>query len=164
MKIGLELNAAELKQTLLNGVLLGLAEACLGLGEQGGQAPAPAQIAVPTLIPAPATAQPAAVQPTPTPAAPPVAPIPAPAMAQPIAPIPTPVMQPVAPPVAAVPTTAPTYTVSDLAMAGTQLVDAGRRQDVLDLLQAFGCSALTELPAEQYGAYAQRLRDMGAKL
>lgn len=156
MKIGLELNAAELKQTLLNGVLLGLAEACLGLGEQGGQAPAPAQIAVPTLIPAPAMAQPAAAQPIPTPAVQPVAPIPpvqaAPATAPVVAPAPAPVAAP------------PTYTLDQIAVAGAALMDANKMDQLLALLAKYGVNAITQLPPEQYGAFATELRALGAQI
>jgi len=64
----------------------------------------------------------------------------------------------------AVPTTAPTYTVEQLAVAATQLVDAGRRTELVTLLSAFGVQALTALPKEQYGNFATQLRAMGAKI
>lgn len=63
-----------------------------------------------------------------------------------------------------VPTTAQTYTMDQLAVAATQLVDAGRRQELVSLLAAFGVQALTALPKEQYGAFATQLRAMGAKI
>ena len=76
-----------------------------------------------------------------------------------------PVAQPVPQPVAgAVPTATPTYTMEQLAVAGTQLVDAGRRDDLVKLLAAFGVQSLTELPEEQYGAFATKLRELEAKI
>lgn len=73
--------------------------------------------------------------------------------------------QPSAPaPAPAVPTTAQTYTKDQLAVAATQLVDAGRREELVQLLSQFGVSALTQLPKEQYGAFATALRQMGAKI
>lgn len=64
----------------------------------------------------------------------------------------------------AVPTEAPTYTIEQLAVAATQLVDAGRREELVQLLAAFGVQALTGLPKEQFGAFATQLRAMGAKI
>lgn len=72
---------------------------------------------------------------------------------------------PIGAPVAGpVPTTAQTYTMDQLAVAATQLVDAGRRQELVGLLTTFGVQALTALPKEQYGAFATQLRAMGAKI
>lgn len=68
----------------------------------------------------------------------------------------------IAPP--AVPTTAATYSLDQLAQAGTQLVDAGRRDELVGLLASFGVQALTQLPKEQYGNFATQLRAMGAKI
>jgi hypothetical protein len=63
-----------------------------------------------------------------------------------------------------VPTSTPTYTMDKLAVAATQLMDAGKRNELLQLLSAFGVQALTQLPQEQYGAFATKLREMGANL
>lgn len=65
---------------------------------------------------------------------------------------------------AAVPTTPQTYTLEQLAVAATPLADAGKRQDLVNLLAQFGVTALTHLPKEHYGAFATQLRAMGAKL
>ncbi|MBE6906144.1 MAG: hypothetical protein E7476_07745 [Ruminococcaceae bacterium] len=59
---------------------------------------------------------------------------------------------------------APTYAMEDLARAASQLMDAGRQQDLLGLLAQFGVQALTQLPKERYGEFATALRQMGAKL
>jgi uncharacterized membrane protein len=67
-------------------------------------------------------------------------------------------------PVAPVPTVAPTYTIDQLAVAATQLMDAGRKNELISLLSAFGVPALTELPKEHYGAFVTQLRSMGAKI
>lgn len=64
----------------------------------------------------------------------------------------------------AVPTSAPSYTMDQLAVAATQLVDAGKQNDLLTLLNTFGADSLMSLPKEQYGAFATKLREMGANL
>lgn len=74
-----------------------------------------------------------------------------------------PVQQPAAP-MTAVPTEAPSYTMEQLAVAATQIADAGRRQDLINLLNGFGVQALTMLPKEHYGAFATQLRAMGARI
>jgi len=65
---------------------------------------------------------------------------------------------------ATVPTTVQTYTMEQLAVAATQIVDAGRRTELVGLLSSFGVQALTALPKEQYGAFATQLRALGAKI
>lgn len=106
--------------------------------------------------------------PAPTSATMPAVPTPAPAVpVQPSAPIQpvTSVVPPAHTPApAAVPTTPQTYTMEQLAVAATQLMDAGKRQELVNLLGQFGVQALTALPKEQYGAFATALRQMGAKI
>ena len=112
----------------------------------------------------PAPVQPM-VQPT-APAIAPVAPVSEP-VTNPVNPTPAPVqpmVQPTAPVAQAVPTAAPSYTMEQLAVAATQLVDAGQRDSLVALLQQFGAQSLTALPKEQYGNFANALRQMGAKL
>ena len=65
---------------------------------------------------------------------------------------------------ATVPTTVQTYTMEQLAVAATQIVDAGRRTELVGLLSSFGVQALTALPKDQYGAFATQLRALGAKI
>lgn len=99
-------------------------------------------------------------------------PAPAPAVAPSQAPAPQtfapapqmPAAAPEAAPLAAVPTAAQTYTAEQLAVAATQLMDAGRRAELVSLLASFGVQALTQLPKEHYGAFATQLRAMGARL
>lgn len=99
-------------------------------------APAPVQTA-PTPAPAPA----------PTPAAPPVTPMPT-----------------AAAPTSAVPVTAPTYTLDQIAKAGANLVDAGKMEQLLALLTKYGVQAVTQLTPDQYGAFATELRALGAQI
>lgn len=75
-----------------------------------------------------------------------------------------PTAMPVNPTPAAPVAAAPTYAMEDLARAASQLMDAGRQQDLLGLLAQFGVQALTQLPKERYGEFATALRQMGAKL
>lgn len=63
-----------------------------------------------------------------------------------------------------VPTSAPTYDQNQLAVAATQLVDAGRLGEVQALIATFGVPSLLELPKEKYGAFATKLRELGAKI
>lgn len=72
---------------------------------------------------------------------------------------------PVAPAPAVVPVAAaPSYDMNQLAVAATQLMDAGRQPELINLLASFGVQALTQLPKEQYGNFATQLRAMGAKI
>jgi len=67
-------------------------------------------------------------------------------------------------PLATVPTVASTFSMEQLAVAATQLVDAGRRTELVSLLATFGVASLTELPKDYYGAFATQLRGMGARI
>lgn len=107
-------------------------------------APAPVQTA-PT--PAPVAAPASAPAPVPTPAAPPVTPMPT-----------------AAAPAPAVPVTAPTYTLDQIAKAGANLVDAGKMEQLLALLTKYGVQAVTQLTPNQYGAFATELRALGAQI
>lgn len=122
----------------------------------------------------------------------PTAPAPAPAPAAPVSPAPVTPTQPPAPtatpPVAApspapaptagqtsaapgntpAPTVpvagAPTYTLDQISRAGASLVDAGKMQQLLELLGRYGVQAVTQLQPEQYGAFATELRALGAQI
>ena len=63
-----------------------------------------------------------------------------------------------------VPTTSVTYTPDDLARAAFALMDSGRQQELIGLLQQFGVNAIPELKPEQFGAFATALRGMGAQI
>lgn len=98
-------------------------------------------------------------QDTPAPVAPVATPTPAPAPAAPA--------QTVAPtnPAPTVPvTTAPTYTLDQIAKAGASLVDAGKMEQLLALLAKYGVQAVTQLQPDQYGVFATELRTLGAQL
>ncbi len=58
----------------------------------------------------------------------------------------------------------PTYTLEQLQAAGGELMTAGRLNELRALLNSFHVEALTDLPKEQYGAFATKLRELGAKI
>ena len=72
-----------------------------------------------------------------------------------------PVQQPVQ---TVVPVAEKTYTLEDLQRASSTLVQAGKIQLLQGLLQEFNSLALTTLPVDQYGAFALRLRELGAAI
>lgn len=63
-----------------------------------------------------------------------------------------------------VPVAEKAYTLEDLQRASSTLVQAGKIQLLQGLLQEFNSLALTTLPVEQYGAFALRLRELGAAI
>lgn len=105
----------------------------------------------------------------------PVNPTPAPAQRVPTTtiaaptpvPTPTPVQMPVAQtaPAPAVPVaSAPTYTLDQIATAGAALVNAGKMEQLLALLSKYGIQTITQLKAEQFGAFVTELRGLGAQI
>lgn len=79
------------------------------------------------------------------------------------APVPTAPQQPA--PAAAVPLAQPPqYTVDQIMAAGAQLMDAGKVNDLINLLHSFGVQAVMDLKPDQLGAFATALREMGAKI
>lgn len=72
-----------------------------------------------------------------------------------------PVQQPVQ---TAVPVAEKAYTLEDLQRASSSLVQAGKIQILKGLLEEFNSPALTSIPLEQYGAFALRLRELGAAI
>ena len=109
--------------------------------------------------PAPAQLPPAAPV---KPAQPTAAPAQAQAPTQPAAPVQPPVAPP-APPVVPV-AAAPTYTRDQIMTAGAALIDAGKINELMGLLNAFGVQAVTQLKQEQLGAFATELRKLGAQI
>lgn len=80
-----------------------------------------------------------------------------------------PVTQPPAQPAPApqpLPTTpvAQEYTQDQISVAMAGLVSQGKQPEIMELIQGFGVSSLVELPKEQYGALAVKLREMGAQI
>lgn len=75
--------------------------------------------------------------------------------AQPAAAAPVQVSQaPVSAPVA--------YTLEQIQAACTPLMDSGKQAELLSLMAQFGIRSLPELPADQRGAFAAAIRNMGA--
>ncbi len=124
--------------------------------------PAPAAPVAAPVSPAPVNPTPG---PAPTTAAPVVAPSPSPT---PVTNAPTAGPTSAAPgntPAPAVPVAgAPTYTLDQISRAGASLVDAGKMQQLLELLGRYGVQAVTQLKPEQYGAFATELRALGAQI
>lgn len=59
---------------------------------------------------------------------------------------------------------APAYTLDQISRAGAALVDAGKMEQLLALLERHGVQAVTQLQPEQYGAFATELRALGAQI
>ena len=80
--------------------------------------------------------------------------VPTPPVVQPSVPVnPTPI-----------PTSAPQYTFDMISTAGSALIDAGKMSQLQQLLGKFGVQSLAELRPESYGAVANELRALGAKI
>lgn len=103
---------------------------------------------------APTTPAPTTSAPAPGPIAPPV-PTAGPSAATVPGNAPAPVV-----PVAA----APSYSLEQIATAGAALVDAGKRDQLLELLGRFGVQAVTQLQPAQFGVFAAELRALGAQI
>lgn len=63
-----------------------------------------------------------------------------------------------------VPTTDVSYTYDQLAVAAAQLMDAGRRDELITIITQFGVKSLTELPKDKYGLFANALRSAGVNI
>jgi hypothetical protein len=81
-----------------------------------------------------------------------------------VQPVPTTQIAQAAPTVSPVPTATatPTYTMEQLAVAATGLIDAGKMQDVQNTLAALGVQTLMDLPQEKYGEFASAIKAIGA--
>lgn len=100
---------------------------------------------------------------TEAPAAPAPAPVQAPAAtAAPVA-APAAPAAPVAPPAVPV-TAAPAFTREQIMTAGAALIDAGKMNELMTLLNTFGVQAVTQLKQEQLGTFATELRKLGAQI
>lgn len=58
----------------------------------------------------------------------------------------------------------PVYTIDLLSRAGTALLDKGKMGDLLNLLSKYNASSLMDLKPEQYAAFAQDMKAIGADL
>lgn len=56
------------------------------------------------------------------------------------------------------------YSLEQLQVAAAGLTGSGKMPQVMGILQNFGIQAMTELPQEQYGAFAAALRGAGAQI
>lgn len=83
---------------------------------------------------------------------------------QDVQPVPTTQTTQTAPTVSPVPTATanPTYSMEQLAVAATGLIDAGKMQDVQNTLAALGAQTLMDLPQEKYGEFASAIKAIGA--
>lgn len=96
--------------------------------------------------------------------APAVPPVQTAAQPAPAAPVQQPPVTP--PPAQPLPTiaVAQEYTQDQISVAMAGLVSHGKQPEIMALIQGFGVNSLVELPKEQYGALAVKLREMGAQI
>lgn len=104
--------------------------------------------------------------------APPVAPVAQPATVAPVVPTsvsvpttPEPPQAPPTPPTPAVPV-APVkeYTLEEIQVAMQPLMDAGRTNEIVGLMQKYKVASLPELPKDQFPNLVVDLRNMGARI
>ena len=101
--------------------------------------------------------------------APPVAPVAQPTPVAPVVPtsvsVPTTPEPTQAPPTPAVPV-APVkeYTLEEIQVASQPLVDAGRTNEIVGLMQKYKVASLLELPKDQFPSLVVDLRNMGARI
>lgn len=99
----------------------------------------------------------------------PVAPVAQPAPVAPVVPTsvsaPTTPEPPQAPPTPAVPV-APVkeYTLEEIQVALIPIMDAGRTNEIVGLMQKYGVSDLTKVPKDSYPQLIQDIRNMGARI
>ena len=68
-------------------------------------------------------------------------------------------------PIAGVPlASAPQFSIEQIMTAGAALMDAGKVDDLLNLLHSFGVQAVMDLKPEQLGAFATEMRNLGAAI
>lgn len=117
------------------------------------------KIGTPVITPIVTKAEP--VQDAPQPA--PVAPVPEPQPVPTATPMPTPTPAPQ--PVQAAPEPQQkAITIDMLAAAGAPLVDQGKMQQLMALLNKYGVQAITQLTPDKYDAFAADLRAIGAQI
>lgn len=149
----------------LSAAILKLAEVWAQLGEPAfasAVVAAAAKVAEASMPQVPATpTAPAPITPAPTTPAPVPGPIvpPVPTAGPSAATAPGNALAPVVPVAAA-----PSYSMEQIATAGAALVDAGKRDQLLELLGRFGVQAVTQLQPAQFGVFAAELRALGAQI
>ena len=106
----------------------------------------------------------------PTKEEPPTAPVvPATVQAPPVAPVaqptPEPQQAPPTPPTTAVPVAqVKEYTLEEIQVALQPLMDAGRTNEIVGLMQKYKVASLPELPKDQFPNLVVDLRNMGARI
>ena len=95
----------------------------------------------------------------------PVTPVEPTAPTQPVTPVePTAPTQPVTPTTPAVPVSEKTYTLEDIQRASAALVQGGKIAQLQALLQQFNAISLAHLSQDNFGAFALKLRELGADI
>ena len=94
-----------------------------------------------------------------------------PDIVQPVTPVtpvepvaPTQPVTPVAPTTPAVPVSEKTYTLEDIQRASAALVQGGKIAQLQPLLQQFNAISLAHLSQDNFGAFALKLRELGADI
>ena len=96
---------------------------------------------------------------------PPVTPVEPVAPVTPVEPTaPTQPVTPVAPTTPAVPVSEKTYTLEDIQRASAALVQGGKIAQLQALLQQFNAISLAHLSQDNFGAFALKLRELGADI
>lgn len=73
-------------------------------------------------------------------------------------------VEPVAPTTPAVPVSEKTYTLEDIQRASAALVQGGKIAQLQALLQQFNAISLAHLSQDNFGAFALKLRELGADI
>lgn len=98
----------------------------------------------------------------------PITPVKPTAPTQPVTPVeptaPTQPVTPVAPTTPAVPVSEKTYTLEDIQRASAALVQGGKIAQLQALLQQFNAISLAHLSQDNFGAFALKLRELGADI
>ncbi|WP_179016189.1 hypothetical protein [Paenibacillus sp. 79R4] len=63
-----------------------------------------------------------------------------------------------------VPTSAPTYDLTQLGVAAQPIMDAGRQNEIIAWLNQHGVQTLMQLSPSLYGEFATFLRSLGARI
>lgn len=146
LEMRITIDAPELAGAI-NNLAAALGGAKLAPQRVAGAAPQPPMPNPQTAAPAPMPAPAAPVQPAPMPSPGPAA------QPSPNYPVPNvPLAQP------------PQYTIDQIMSAGATLMDAGKVNELMNLLHSFGVQAVMDLKPEQLGAFATSLRELGAKI
>ena len=98
----------------------------------------------------------------------PITPVEPTAPTQPVTPVeptaPTQPVTPVEPTAPAVPVSEKTYTLEDIQRASAALVQGGKIAQLQALLQQFNAISLAHLSQDNFGAFALKLRELGADI